>query len=46
MDFALSAKAEETSARMWDFMHAEVFPAEAPYYEQLGQARPVRGTRR
>ncbi len=37
MDFALSARAEETSARMWDFMHAEVFPAEAPYYAHLAE---------
>jgi acyl-CoA dehydrogenase len=35
MDFALSPKAEEMSARMWDFMHEEVFPAEAAYYEHL-----------
>jgi acyl-CoA dehydrogenase len=35
MDFSLSAKTEETSARMWEFMHDEVFPAEAEYYEHL-----------
>ena len=28
MDFALSPRAEETCARMWDFMREEVFPAE------------------
>jgi acyl-CoA dehydrogenase len=37
MDFALSPKAEEMSARMWDFMHAEVFPAEQPYYRHLAE---------
>jgi acyl-CoA dehydrogenase len=31
MDFALSAKAEEASARMWAFMREEVFPAETEY---------------
>ncbi|HWE90102.1 MAG TPA: acyl-CoA dehydrogenase family protein, partial [Pseudonocardiaceae bacterium] len=31
MDFALSAKAEETCARMWDFMRESVFPAEPVY---------------
>jgi len=31
MDFALSAKAEEVSARMWAFMREEVFPAEMEY---------------
>ena len=31
MDFALSAKAEEVSARMWAFMREEVFPAEREY---------------
>ncbi len=29
MDFALSPKAADACARMWDFMHDEVFPAEA-----------------
>lgn len=31
MDFALSAAAEDVSARMWDFMRERVFPAEAVY---------------
>src|SRR5664280_2774309 len=31
MDCALSAKAEEVSARMWAFMREEVFPAEMEY---------------
>jgi acyl-CoA dehydrogenase len=31
MDFSLSAKAEETCSRMWDFMREEVFPAEGEY---------------
>ena len=35
MDFALSAQAEEYSARMWDFMREEVFPAEAEWAEHL-----------
>jgi acyl-CoA dehydrogenase len=33
MDFALSPKAEDACARMWDFMREEVFPAEADYEE-------------
>lgn len=33
MDFSLSAKAEDTCARMWDFMLEEVFPAEPVYAE-------------
>jgi acyl-CoA dehydrogenase len=37
MDFALSPRAEELSARMWDFMREEVFPAEAPYYAHLAE---------
>ncbi len=37
MDFALSPKAEELSARMWDFMREEVFPAEAEYYRHLAE---------
>ncbi len=37
MDFALSPKAEELSARMWDFMREEVFPAEAEYYGHLAE---------
>ena len=35
MDFALSPRAEELSAKMWDFMRQEVFPAEEPYYAHL-----------
>jgi len=31
MDFALSTRAEEASAKMWDFMREEVFPAEKEY---------------
>ena len=37
MDFALSPRAEELSAKMWDFMRAEVFPAEEPYYRHLAE---------
>ncbi len=33
MDFALSARAEDVSAQLWDFMREHVFPAE-PVYEQ------------
>ncbi|MBI1377416.1 MAG: acyl-CoA dehydrogenase [Frankiales bacterium] len=33
MDFEHSAKAQETCARMWDFMHEHVFPAERTYAE-------------
>jgi acyl-CoA dehydrogenase len=33
MDFALSAKAEDVSGRMWDFMREHVFPAESVYEE-------------
>lgn len=35
MDFALSPRAEELSAQMWDFMLEEVFPAEAAYEAHL-----------
>ena len=35
MDFALSVRAEDLSDRMWDFMRAEVFPAEEAYYRHL-----------
>lgn len=31
MDFALSAQAQDTCDRMWDFMREHVFPAEAVY---------------
>ena len=37
MDFALSPKAEETCARMWDFMREEVFPAEPVYAAYLAE---------
>jgi acyl-CoA dehydrogenase len=33
MDFALSAKAEDVTGRMWDFMREHVFPAERVYEE-------------
>ena len=33
MDFEPSARAQETCARMWDFMHEGVFPAERVYHE-------------
>lgn len=35
MDFELSERAQQTCTAMWDFMHAEVFPAEAVWAEQL-----------
>lgn len=35
MDFALSAKAQETSENMWDFMTSHVFPAEAAWHAHL-----------
>jgi acyl-CoA dehydrogenase len=35
MDFMLSAKAEEHSSRMWEFMREEVFPSEAPWAAHL-----------
>ena len=38
MDFTLSAKAEDVSGRMWDFMREQVFPAE-PVYEEWRAAR-------
>src|SRR5918911_4358873 len=38
MDFTLSAKAEDVSGRMWDFMRDQVFPAE-PVYEEWRAAR-------
>jgi acyl-CoA dehydrogenase len=37
MDFALSPQAEETCARMWDFMREEVFPAEREYAAHLAE---------
>jgi acyl-CoA dehydrogenase len=33
MDFALSAKAQDVTGRMWDFMREHVFPAERVYDE-------------
>ena len=33
MDFEPSPKAQETCARLWDFMHEHVFPAERVYHE-------------
>ncbi len=35
MDFAASAQAEDYSARMWDFMREEIFPAEGEWAEHL-----------
>ncbi|MHB1592891.1 MAG: acyl-CoA dehydrogenase family protein [Streptosporangiaceae bacterium] len=40
MDFALSRQAEQLSARMWDFMRAEVFPAEPVYASYLREHGP------
>ncbi len=40
MDFALSREAAETCARMWDFMRAEVFPAEPVYARYLREHGP------
>jgi len=40
MDFAMSPKAEETSARMWDFMREHVFPAEPLYTAFLAEHGP------
>ena len=40
MDFALSRQAEQLSARMWDFMRAEVFPAEPVYARYLREHGP------
>jgi acyl-CoA dehydrogenase len=37
MDFALSAAAADYSDRMWDFMEAEVFPAERQWAAHLEQ---------
>ena len=37
MDFALSAQAEDYSARMWDFMREEVFPAEREWAGYLAE---------
>lgn len=42
MDFSLSAKAEDTCARMWDFMLEEVFPAE-PVYAEWREANDPHG---
>jgi len=35
MDFALSARAQETSENMWDFMRSHVFPAEPVWAAHL-----------
>ncbi|WP_328418508.1 acyl-CoA dehydrogenase family protein [Micromonospora sp. NBC_00389] len=35
MDFAMSAKAEDACARMWDFMRDSVFPAEQEWVQYL-----------
>ena len=40
MDFALSPQAEETCARMWDFMREEVFPAEPVHAAHLAEHDP------
>ncbi|MFD7446645.1 acyl-CoA dehydrogenase family protein [Streptomyces sp. NPDC059909] len=40
MDFTLSAKAQDTCARMWDFMREDVFPAEPLYYGYLAEHGP------
>jgi acyl-CoA dehydrogenase len=40
MDFALSAKAEDTCGRMWDFMRTHVFPAEPVYRQWLAAHDP------
>ncbi|WP_248964098.1 acyl-CoA dehydrogenase family protein [Sphaerisporangium perillae] len=40
MDFALSPKAEEACARMWDFMREEVFPAEKEYERWRAENHP------
>ena len=45
MDFALSAKAEDVTGRMWDFMREHVLPAE-PGYEQWRRAHIVSLARR
>ena len=37
MDFALSPRAEETCARMWDFMREDVFPAEREWAGYLAE---------
>ncbi|WP_369138004.1 acyl-CoA dehydrogenase family protein [Modestobacter versicolor] len=37
MDFALSGTAQETCARMWDFMNEEVFAAEPVWAGQLAE---------
>ena len=37
MDFALSAKAEDVTGRMWDFMREHVFPAETVYERVAGR---------
>jgi acyl-CoA dehydrogenase len=40
MDFALSARASETSDDMWDFMRSHVFPAEPVWARHLAEHGP------
>lgn len=40
MDFAISPEAERACSRMWDFMRAEVFPAEPVYASYLREHGP------
>ena len=40
MDFAPSPQAEQTSARMWRFMHERVFPAEPVWASYLAEHGP------
>ncbi len=40
MDFAPSPKAQDVCARMWDFMRAEVFPAERVWTSWLAENDP------
>ena len=40
MDFQLSARAEELSAKMWDFLNERVLPAEAEYDAYRAAAGP------
>jgi len=40
MDFALSPRADEAVARMWDFMREEVLPAEPEWARFLAEHGP------
>jgi acyl-CoA dehydrogenase len=40
MDFALSARAQETRDNMWDFMRSHVFPAEPVWSQYLAEHGP------